>query len=495
VLVALAATVLVLATASSIIGEIQQPARTWRWLFLLLLAALAALAAAEKRREAALPAPPFALGALLAGVAVVSAVWSPYPRLTVERSGTFVVGLLAAAAIAVCASADRRFARRVLEVLVGVSATVAVLGFAVLAYDRELAVQGSTGNDPSRLQGFGMNPNTTSLLYALTIPAAVWLAATARGRARLLWSPAAAVIAISLFASGSRGATIASFLGVLVVALLLGRTWPRRGALALAVVCVWAGGVVACDMRSLQPEFVAAVEPRGTPPDEQQPAGPGTGGTVTPGAGGAGEVEPRVVGLPNYPVPAERLKGQLLPFVVEHNVTDVYSHGVVRGDNLFQPAQTGIFKGSGRLAVWEGAFEQAWRRPLLGYGFGVEEQVFVDRYYSFEGSRPENSYLGWLLQLGSIGTLLFVAVGAAVALRLARGPRTPEAVAAGAGALAGFVVAALQSFPYSIGSIAALAFWVLLGVAAAPTPLDAEPRGHAARPVRREPAPPRVLVP
>ena len=67
------------------------------------------------------------------------------------------------------------------------------------------------------------------------------------------------------------------------------------------------------------------------------------------------------------------------------------------------PVERSFFGASGRTEAWRGALQQAAERPLLGFGFGTEDKAFVDRYYGFVGSLPENSYIGISLQLGLVG--------------------------------------------------------------------------------------------
>ena len=44
---------------------------------------------------------------------------------------------------------------------------------------------------------------------------------------------------------------------------------------------------------------------------------------------------------------------------------------------------------SGRTQAWRGAIGQAEQRPVVGYGFGTESRVFIDRWSGFVGSVPE----------------------------------------------------------------------------------------------------------
>jgi hypothetical protein len=111
---------------------------------------------------------------------------------------------------------------------------------------------------------------------------------------------------------------------------------------------------------------------------------------------------------------------------------------------------------------------------VAGYGFGLESEVFVDRYLKHGSNQPENSYVGLGLQLGVVGVALFVALAVALLLegrRAARRPAVRLLTAGAAGAVvAGLALALTQSFVYAAGNNAALAFWLsafLLPAAAA----------------------------
>src|SRR5207253_10666321 len=120
----------------------------------------------------------------------------------------------------------------------------------------------------------------------------------------------------------------------------------------------------------------------------------------------------------------------------------------------------------GRLPAWRGAVEQAAQRPLEGYGFGTEERVFVDRYYPFLSDRPENSYIGMLLQLGAVGLLAFLALVGSIAwqgvrvLSRLRPDQRPAGAACLAVVAAGLVIAIAQSYITSVGSPPTAPFWL-----------------------------------
>src|SRR5579862_4192088 len=119
------------------------------------------------------------------------------------------------------------------------------------------------------------------------------------------------------------------------------------------------------------------------------------------------------------------------------------------------PTRRTLFTSSGRTAAWRGAIRQAEDRPLLGYGFGTEEKVFVNRYRGFTSQLPENSYIGAALQLGLVGLGLLVAVAGAAALRFVSALRRLDAdrraVAAsfGGAAAAALVMGVTQSYLFS----------------------------------------------
>jgi O-antigen ligase len=131
-----------------------------------------------------------------------------------------------------------------------------------------------------------------------------------------------------------------------------------------------------------------------------------------------------------------------------------------------KPYRRGFFDTSGRTPAWRGALKQALRRPLLGYGFGTEEKVFVDRYYLFFSNRIENSYLATMLQLGLIGLAVLVSLLVAIVLLGWRGLRSVDGHARGVGAAclgvvtAGVLIAVTQSYLTSVGSTAAAPFWI-----------------------------------
>ena len=139
---------------------------------------------------------------------------------------------------------------------------------------------------------------------------------------------------------------------------------------------------------------------------------------------------------------------------------------------------------SGRIAAWEGVLEQIGDRPILGYGFGTEQKVFIDRWYYFQGGTAENSYLGLLLQLGVVGLALVLAMGCALifggvrALRYLDGDDRILAVAGLGVVLSAAAIMLIQSYLYSVGNVATATVWISMFALA---PIALEPRAARAR--------------
>ena len=94
-----------------------------------------------------------------------------------------------------------------------------------------------------------------------------------------------------------------------------------------------------------------------------------------------------------------------------------------------------------------------------GYGFGAEDEAFIDRLAEFQADTPENGYLGVLLQLGVVGLVLRGVGGGDRAPRVTRPRRWAAAGAAGAFAC-GLALTLVQSYPYAPGGVATLVLWL-----------------------------------
>ena len=394
-----------------------------------ILLALALAYAAVRWRAARPIAPEWALAALLSAFALVSTLWSPAPSLTLGRSLSFAAVLTASVAIAAGTRAEERPIGQLLLAVLAASVAVAVGGLLLLWDAPERALVEATIGSPTRYNGLGANPNTMAMLMALALPLALWaLVETRTAAGKIAAGGCFLLLDGAIVASGSRGALAGAAAGLLVLALVLTRGRRKRALAAAAVIALGA-----LDFGIMQ------LPPNG----ERDPAPPAKFGQRLPlGARDA-----------DFLLPLENEIGFPSP-----------------GDPR---VKRGFFETSGRTVAWRGALAQAAQRPVLGFGFGTEEEVFVDRYYLLLSSRPENSYVGSVLQLGVIGTLL---LGALLVVLLVRGRRalsgtegTRRAAAACAGVVVcGLVIAVTQSNLTAVGSTIAVPFWLCGFLLAAP---------------------------
>ena len=412
--------VLNLAFASSINNSFLLLGRAFRFRMLLELVVVTwAYRAWRSPRVRPVGAPFVALGAFLA-LAVVSVLWSARTHSTEKRALGFIALVLVGTGLAAVAAARPEVVRRVLEALVAAAAIIALLGLYMLWVSHDQAVQSASLQYPARYRGMGQNPNTVPLLLAPMLPVALWLLAEAQSRTgRVLLAAAVLLFDGSIVASGSRGALIAALVGTAVWLVTLPRSWRLRLALLGAAAAVFAADVAITQIP--KPVSPSSVSHRQSGPH-------------------------RVI----------RDAELLLPLEDE----------IGRPGKNAPPLRRTLFGTSGRARAWDAAVHQIARRPVAGYGFGTEAQVFVDRYYGFDSTVPENSYLGVALQLGIIGLAAFLAVLGAVvwvgvvALRMLSGAALAAARACASVVAAGLVLGLTQSYLTSPGNLASPAVWM-----------------------------------
>ena len=419
-LVALPLTIVATAASATWSADVRSVAQPLRALGLLTVALLA-VGVAATRRAFRLDSVVACCATVLLAMAAASTLWSVNPVHTLERVAGFGLVVVAAAAISAAFAGDPGGTRRLLLAIVGGAVAVALIGLAIAAISPDSAVQAATASVGERFRGLGQNPNTTAMLFAVAFPlAALWLV-EARRPAKPLALAAVLLLGGSIIASASRGAAAAACLGLLVVAVAA----PVRPAFRAAAV-------VGVALVALAAASVTAVSPPLSQAEVAQAAR-----------------EHR------YPVGStERRTPNDAQYVVRLEDEIGYSSGTPNGRSRFST--------SGRVEAWRGALRQAADRPVAGYGFGTEERVFVDRYQSFQGGVPENSFIGLLLQLGVVGLTVFVVLlGAVVAAAIRLFRREPTLVAAALGVVAAaLVLSFVQSYLYIAGNTATLAVWV-----------------------------------
>jgi O-Antigen ligase len=430
--VLLAATLVAFATGSSSVVGVVHAGRALRWVALLALLGSAAAVAREPATFARLRRSVVAAAAVFLAVVVESAVWSVNSRLTLERAATVVVLFATAVSLAAACAVRPELARRVLWGIIGGAAVVTVLGLVVLAFDHAAAVEQATLDLPARYRGYGENPDTVSLLLAICLPIATWLAFCARTRIELAIAVAAAVgFDASIAASGSRGAILAGFTGAFV-AIVFARSPVRIRAVAMGVM-----------LAMLAATIVVALAPKSKgEASYKQPSAAVIAATGPPPKPGYENVE------------------------ADHPIA--FDIGTQEPGEA-APTHRTLFGLTGRGEAWRGALDLADARPVLGYGFGTEANVFVDRYANFAGGSPENSYIGIYLQLGAVGLVALLALLGTLALSAFRAWPRPEALVSIAVLAAALVMAFVQSYIYSVGDIGTVTVWVcaFLGAATA----------------------------
>ena len=361
-------------------------------------------------------------------VAAVSTLWSANPRLTFERGASFALVLASAAALALASAGDAARVERLLVALAAGAVAVALLGLVVLVVTPHHALQAATQTIPSRYRGIGQNPNTTAMLFAVALPLVTWLALTTDRRRRFVTWGALTLLAGSIVGSGSRGAFATAAVGALIVAVASAATRRRRVLAAATVAAALAA--------SLGLAAIPSPDPNAT--------------DVTNTA---------CVDCKHNRYNVDRY----------FRLDDEVGNQAGGGNRTF-------FASTGRTQAWRGAIHQGEQRPLLGYGFGTEDHVFVDRFPLFFGGSAENSYVGIFLQLGLVGVLLLGAVALALlggclrAFRRLRGVDRPAAAACTAALLVGLALALVQSYLYAVGNTATLTVWMcaFLGAALGP---------------------------
>jgi O-antigen ligase len=432
-------TILLFSFGSGSIPSLQRIGVHWRWVGLITLAVVGAFAVLRRAPATRLPPAFFLLGVLVA-LGAVSTAWSVDGHLTFERTFTIAALFTAGYGIATLGNRPQAAARMVLGSVLAGAVAVAIASLVAVVFVRHEAIQPATNGAGWRFQGVGQNPNTVPMLLAVTYPLALGGVLSTRGWKRCLLVAAFLLMAGEVAVSGSRGALIAGTAGVLVVAIALGGTWRRRGFLVAAILLLAA----AC---------VGANKLQGSPAPVV---------TAAPSVSSSGQVQ-HTRGIDGETV--FRLEDEL-----GHPPLGAYRPPVPRT----------LLGSSGRAQAWVGAFKQGTQRPVDGYGFGMEEKVFVDRFYAFEGGFVENSYLSMFLQLGGIGVAAFIALILFLAkdgLRACRATsiatRAPAAAAAGA-LLAGVTVGMTQSGLLAVGNIASVGLW--LSVLCLPTLAEAARR-------------------
>jgi O-Antigen ligase len=438
--IVVAVTVFCVVLGSSSDPELVGPGKKLRWVGLCVLVGVSLVLAARDRRTpiSGLLLWALALGAWLEALGLVSTAWSADPRLTFERAASFALLLTAAGALAFAARSRPALPSSLLFGVLAGTVAAALAGVAMLAVAHGDAVQAASTLYPARYRGLGENPDTMAMLEGLVAPVALWALLRAKTRGGQAFALGSLVLFLtSISASGSRGGLIAAFVGGIVLSATLSASWRQRLVLALSVCVAVAGAAGGTQIP--KPLVVQPVTGSGNGGKTVNPTLPLVGASV----GG----------------PEQGYTGRL-------------------EDELFRvfAGSRSFLSSSGRLQAWYEAIRQGDSRPLLGFGFGTENVVYLDRVYNFQGDYVENSLIGFYLQLGVIGVLvlvgLLVSVCNGVVLAVRRGGAGAPGPALAGVVAAGLALVFVQSYVYSVGNVATVAFWTasFVGVAAVSAP-------------------------
>jgi len=478
--------VIAFAAGSSAYPHLKHYALDIRWIVLLTLCA-AAVFDAFRRLWPTRSLPPrgvlafSALAGAFLAVAVVSTAWSVAPRLTFERAGTVGILFLLGAALGTSTADDTAARLRLFQGLAAGAVVVGLLGVGVLVFDYSASAIQATSTSPWRYRGFTENPNTIAILAGASLPILAALAIRASsGRRQAGWFAGSLVLVGSIVASESRGGLLAAFAGTLVVTVFGVRGLRRQLVAVTALVLVFGGGLAMRQaVQPPPPTFTSQIAaPQPLPPPVQQPHTP-PGNQTKPT-----KTRPKTKPAKKNPG-AHQQQPKPAPQIVRPKVRTALLPQ--EQDEIGHPAlskQATTTVASGRIAAWEGALEQIGDRPILGYGFGTEQKVFLDRWYYFQGGSPENSYLGLLLQVGALGLALVLAMGLALvvggfrALRIVEGDDRILVVASLGVIVAAAAIMLIQSYLYSVGNIASATVWISMFVL---SPIALAPRAARAR--------------
>lgn len=423
---ALAATLFFVVCGSSSVHELVRIGSPLRWVSLAVFTALALLWAAAEGAAASDALRVGGGGLLLSALGFVSASWSIAPLYTLERGSAFAFVAVGAAAVGAAVAARRDEVEALGETIVVTVLLVCLAGVVVYAADPTMAAVPGHAGTGFRFSGLGESPNTIPMLSTLAAFLAAWLAFVRRGARRIVHTASFVAFFAEIAASGSRGAVIALVAGALLFAFaapVAGAS--RRVALVALALAVGGSGIVA--NRLIQDLTQAPVSPAASASSKSA-----------------------------EPAPFPRL---VLPtFANELGTIPVGGRAFIGKD--------------GRATVLQEAFDQGSERPILGFGFGTEVRAFIKRVAQFQSNRVEDSYLGLYLELGGVGVVVWLLVGAGSVWSLVRGRRLARRerfALAGlvAAVVAGFGLAIGESYIYAAGNVATLTLWTVVAVSSA----------------------------
>ena len=339
--------------------------------------------------------------------ALLSTVYSFEPMLTFMRAGS--VALVYAAVFGVLWQyADEQGVRRIVRALMFAVAILVVLNFVILLL---WPAQAFPYN--GRLAGWMENPNAVAGLMALASPLALYFALETQKKA--FWLLFIGVI-LSLILTQSRTELFAALIGCGAFAL-----WVLRGRRAE----IFFGMFIIIGLHFGWTILGPALQP------------------------------PNQVGFAAAKLPSD--------------LQDLSDQSSLLSEVRFLPKHLTTL--GGRFIMWEYGIDFLLEKPWIGFGFGLEEQIFQVHgvrvgHQFFSGAYFHNSYLGTMLQLGiPVGLLLILLLGTLLVRELrAAGRQSPPLLrTAMLGVLiTGMISSFWGSWLLSMGNAIAFPFWTVV---------------------------------
>lgn len=424
---AIALTVFGMLLGSCSFWEVQSRFLTARWGGLAALLAAFALRTPLPRRDSWRKTPWLALAGIIAVLAIVSAVWSIDPTLTVQRAVAFSALLWVAFVLVWQKLSEPQAADPLVTALAVIGVVLIVTALIGLAFVPERTVFANN------LRGIMGSPNQLGLLLAITWPL-IAMTLERRGVRRLWTGFSLAVVAAVVALSTSRGGLLALLAAILLVEL--GRRRWIAAAAQIVITLAVSAAIVLADPTLVDP----ASDPAATELSVKQPSG----STSTP------RPTPDPKGTRNQ-------RGEFLG-------------GARSPEQSFLNSALG-----GRDEAWEAAVRLTQERPATGYGFGTGDLVF-DTYPEKTGfefftgasavrTNPHNGFLQAFMELGWLGGVIFLTplLAAAVAgvACIVRSAPPLSTLAVSAATVVALFGAIFESILASTGGAFSLLVWIL----------------------------------
>ena len=438
-----------------------------RWVPLFVLGAAALAIAVWNRSLPRLPNRVDAVILVFIGLALLSALYSIDPEISVLR-GLSVLLMYGAVFWGVWVCADEFGAAAVMRIMVAAAGIVIGLHVVVALFDL-------SGSFPysGRFRGWALNPGTTAGEVALLLPLALW---HALGRPRWQHWMLVGTMILVLILSQTRSELFAALVGSLYF-LLRVRSHRKlfvifSGVAVLVVSLAWVeigprllpqGTDILTDLfpEKVASSMVTTVEAGDTEGTGASIAGAGVGTGDVEGTGASG------VGAGVGTGDTESARASDVGDI--ETALDQWSETKVRWYDRENPRNDTAITLSNRIGKWTLGAQYFLERPLMGFGFGTEDQLF-DLYgmrpveYVYTGTYFHNSYLGLALQLGLMGAVLFyLPLGLLVSREIRFANRPPPDLmrtALMAVVLTGMVSGLFSSDLYSMGNPKTVSFWI-----------------------------------